>query len=375
MSSDPTTISVTEPRDLVALVPYRLGFEPRDSLVLVSLREPGSQVGLVLRVDLADVAAPGSPAPYDLVRYLVEDGATRAVGVVYDPTPRRRLPVWLEVLEEALVEAGVDLVDCWQVDDERFRSLLCSAPGCCPREGWPVSDLQSATVSAQMVALGISPARTRQERLPDLEPAPPAVRRRVAARVRRLCVAPTTGPGAAGRRVRGLQAWLRVLAEPGVAEESDLALALAGLADPVARDAVVLTCTVEGRDGALELALTGRSGSGGSALDALFDHGQAPPSAPDRQHLARVRDALATLARHAQGRHRADALAVLAWAAWWEGDGAQGLDLSDLALGALPGHPLAVLVRAALHAGTPPGWVRAQRRSGLRSVPPRPGRR
>lgn len=374
MSSDPTSISVTEPRDLVALVPYRLGFEPRDSLVLVSLREPGSHVGLVLRVDLADVAVPGSPAPYELTRYLLEDGATRAVGVVYDTTPLRRLPVWLEVLEEALVEAGVDLVDCWQVDDERFRSLLCSAQGCCPREGWPVSDLQSATVSAQMVALGVSPARTRQERLPDLQPAPQAVRRRVAARVRRLCAAPTTGPGVAGRRVRGLQAWLRVLAEPDVAEEADLALALAGLADPVVRDAVVLTCTADGRDAALELALTGRAASGDDALDALFGHGAGPVPTPDRQHLAQVRDGLATLARHAQGRHRADALAVLAWAAWWEGDGAQGLDLSDLALDALPGHPLATLVRGALHAGTPPGWVRVERRSGLRAVP-RPGRR
>ena len=76
------------------------------------------------------------------------------------------------------------------------------------------------------------------------------------------------------------------------------------------------------------------------------------------------------IARHAQGRHRADAVAVMAWAAWWEGDGAQGLDLSGLALDALPGHPLAALVRDALRVGTAPGWVRAGRRAGLRVVPP-----
>ncbi len=373
MSTDPTAIIVSEPRDVVALVPYRLGFVPRDSLALVSLRAPGSQVGLVLRVDLADVTASGSGAAHQLAGYLVEDGATRAVGVLYDTSSHRRVPAWLTDVEDVLAGAGIDLVDCWQVDDHRFRSLLCAGQGCCPAEGWPVRDLQSATVSAQMVALGINPARTREGRLPDLAPAPTQVRRRVAARVRRL-VEGSGGDTPAGRRVLCLQGWLRVLADASVADERDVALALAGLADPVVRDAVVLTCTTDGRQAALELALTGRSDSCDTALDALFDQGPGPVPRPDRRHLAQIRAALAALARHTQGSRRADALAVLAWASWWEGDGAQGLDLSDLALDAVPGHPLATLVRRALRTGTAPGWVRAERRTGLRVVPPGPER-
>jgi hypothetical protein len=363
MSSDPTRIVVSEPRDVIALVPYRLGFVPRDSLAVVALRGPGSQVGLVLRVDLAEVVVGGAGAARQLAGYLVDDGARRAVAVLYDTTAHAGPPAWLARLEYVLADAGVDLVDCWQVDDRRFRSLLCAGQGCCPADGWPVTALQSATVSAEMVALGLNPARSRAERLPDLSPAPAGARRRVAARVRR-----TGAPQTSADRGRCLTAWLRVLADPSLADERDLALALTGLHDPLVRDAVVLTCTPDGRRPACELVLSG-GGAAVPALDALFDHGTGPVPLPDRALLARAAAALAVLARHAQGERRADALAVMAWAAWWEGDGAQGLDLSDLALASRPDHSLAVLVREALRYVTPPGWVRAQRRADLEAVP------
>ncbi len=164
------------------------------------------------------------------------------------------------------------------------------------------------------------------------------------------------GPSA---RVACLHAWLRVLGAPAVAEERDLALALVGLGEPVVRDAVVLTCTPDGRAAAEELVLTGGTGAG-DALDALFDvAGDGPVPTPDRDQLAAASRALALLARYAQGPRRADPLAVMAWAAWWEGDGAQGLDLSELALRSRRDHSLALLVHQALRAATPPGWVRA----------------
>ncbi len=280
MRSDPTGIVVTEPRDLVALVPYRLGFLPADSLVLVALRDPGSEVGLVLRVDLADVLRNGADGLEQLATHLADDGARRAVAVVYDDAPGASVP-WLPVLDHVLERCGVDLLDCWHVGPHRFRSLLCVGQGCCPPDGWPVTDLQSATVSAQMVALGVSPAASRAELLPDLRPVAPAVRRRVAARVRRTPV--PHGPSA---RVACLHAWLRVLGAPAVAEERDLALALVGLGEPVVRDAVVLTCTPDGRAAAEELVLTGGTGAG-DALDALFDvAGDGPVPSPDRDQLA-----------------------------------------------------------------------------------------
>ena len=80
-----TTIRVREPRELLSLIPHQLGFHPRESAVVVSLREPRGRVGLVARVDLADLGDrdSGPQLARTLVTHLVNDGAGRAVLVVY----------------------------------------------------------------------------------------------------------------------------------------------------------------------------------------------------------------------------------------------------------------------------------------------------
>ena len=51
---DTPTLRVTEPREMLSLVPYQLGFHPTESVVAVSLRPPRGRVGLLVRVDLTD---------------------------------------------------------------------------------------------------------------------------------------------------------------------------------------------------------------------------------------------------------------------------------------------------------------------------------
>ena len=52
-STDHTTVRVNTPTDLIAALPYLLGFHPRESLVLVATRgRTGGSLGLTLRVDL-----------------------------------------------------------------------------------------------------------------------------------------------------------------------------------------------------------------------------------------------------------------------------------------------------------------------------------
>ncbi|WP_036959882.1 DUF4192 family protein, partial [Promicromonospora kroppenstedtii] len=60
-------VRVAGPEDLLAYIPYRLGFEPVESVVVVSLTGPRQRVGLVARVDLADLRLrrPGDPAGPD----------------------------------------------------------------------------------------------------------------------------------------------------------------------------------------------------------------------------------------------------------------------------------------------------------------------
>ncbi|HEY8717893.1 DUF4192 family protein, partial [Pengzhenrongella sp.] len=80
-----TTIRVREPRELLALLPYQLGFRPQESAVAVALRAPRGRVGLIARVDLPDLGdvLNGPQLARGLVSHLVSDGARRAVLVIY----------------------------------------------------------------------------------------------------------------------------------------------------------------------------------------------------------------------------------------------------------------------------------------------------
>ena len=85
-----TTIRASEPRDLLAYLPYRLGFRPHRSVVVVSLRGARGRVGLVARVDLDDLAdeQAGETVGSGLASHVWRDGAQRAVVVVYDEASR-----------------------------------------------------------------------------------------------------------------------------------------------------------------------------------------------------------------------------------------------------------------------------------------------
>ena len=47
-----TPIKLTDPAQLLAALPYLLGFVPEDSVVLLGHRPPGTRIGLTLRADL-----------------------------------------------------------------------------------------------------------------------------------------------------------------------------------------------------------------------------------------------------------------------------------------------------------------------------------
>ncbi|MEK8228797.1 DUF4192 family protein [Oerskovia sp. M15] len=86
-----TTIRARGPRELLAYVPFRLGYRPDDSAVLVSLRTARGRVGLVARIDLSDLAdlENGPQVARTLVSHLCSDGASRAALVVYSDADLR----------------------------------------------------------------------------------------------------------------------------------------------------------------------------------------------------------------------------------------------------------------------------------------------
>ncbi|SCL38930.1 protein of unknown function [Micromonospora pallida] len=161
-STDQPRLAVRSPADLIAAVPYLLGFHPADSMVLVALQ--GKQIIFAAR---ADLPAPGSD-PKPVSRYLAgvlgRQDADAVTVIGYGPAAQ--VTATLDVLRPDLDGAGLTVLDALRVEDGRYWSYLCPDPGCCPPEGTPydprASQLTAAAVFAGQVALPDRAALTAQ---------------------------------------------------------------------------------------------------------------------------------------------------------------------------------------------------------------------
>jgi hypothetical protein len=172
---------ISGPEELLAAVPYLVGFHPQDSLVLVGLRNRRVQV--TARLDLAD-AVPGGIA-YTLAA-MSRGGVTSVIAVIYaddmeideetDPRP------WdvLACIEEQTALRGCRWDDVLLVAAQRWWSLTCTAQECCPPEGRELPSAPTAfTAAATYDGMVVLPDRTALEAL--LDPVPEAERAALAA--------------------------------------------------------------------------------------------------------------------------------------------------------------------------------------------------
>ena len=90
--------TLTSPHDLLAAIPFLIGYHPQNSLVLVALKDEA--VGMAMRVDYPD-DLPASA--YDLLAsHLPREGSTGALLVAYVPTARNDGEAVLSDLAAAL---------------------------------------------------------------------------------------------------------------------------------------------------------------------------------------------------------------------------------------------------------------------------------
>ena len=186
-------ITLRGPGDVIAVLPYQLGYHPRSCVVAVALR--GRRIGLVARTDLPPPEHAGSVVD-GLVGPLLRDEATSVIVIGYEDEPDASQPS-LVALVERLERAGVDVVDVVVVRDGRRYSPTCSEP-CCPPDGVPLPDPADVPAVAEFVARGRCPLPSRDdvEALVEADPGQVrgvtdavAVRSRMPRRRRRAAVA------------------------------------------------------------------------------------------------------------------------------------------------------------------------------------------
>jgi len=387
-------LTLAGPRDLLAALPYRLGFHPRRSLVLLELApadpsRPGRhRLGVCVRGDLpataeaveavaAAVAAPWergtAGGPVVLVAY---DDAEPDDPEPDDPEPDDPGPVdaaerpgpgpvlaplvgaLVARVEDRLRLAGSVVHDVVAVGPRRWRSLRCADPACCPPGGGAVAELATGAVAAEAVLRGLSAAPSREELAAAA--APPAPER--SRRARRALLQASAAPWSPGRRRASLLLWAatreryegehRGTRAGTLPAPESCGRLLAALADPAVRDAVLLDAVPGAAAGAAAAALLAGAGASPHLARALA-------TAPDpRRAEAGARLAL-DLARHGDGEAAAGALAVAAWTWWSVGDGVRAAACAARALEGDGRQGLALLVTRALQQGLPPAWLQA----------------
>ncbi|PWD49841.1 hypothetical protein C8046_03205 [Serinibacter arcticus] len=167
--SQPPVIRVNEAREVLAYVPHALGFTPTASLVVLSLRPPRGRIGLVARVDLADLDGPQArDVAAGLTQHLRADGAAGVFVVLYTDLPlaEARRSTALEAaarsLERAL-GARTPVTDVWVVAGDAYSSLRCDDERCCPTEGHELELLGTTRIGAAMVLAGSAPVSRRED--------------------------------------------------------------------------------------------------------------------------------------------------------------------------------------------------------------------
>ena len=151
----PTTaplIRARRPADVLATVPYLLGFHPRDSLVVLTLTGPRDRVAFTVRVDLPDEGSRQQWAAA-LLAALRRNSARRVLVAAFCADEAVAGPA-VTAVRDALARARITLVDAWRADGHRWWSYVCTDPACCPPTG-TTYDAASGPCAVQAVVNGL----------------------------------------------------------------------------------------------------------------------------------------------------------------------------------------------------------------------------
>jgi hypothetical protein len=316
---------LSSPLDVLAAVPYLLGFHPADSLVVIGLTgdPPRGQVSVTTRWDL-----PLEPAATaQLVPLLRRERITQIILAGYGPGTRVTPAV--DEIRALAAAAGLDVAEALRVERDRFWSYLCLSTDCCPTDGTPY-DPAASPVPAQATLNGMVALRDREALERSVAPlygaAGDGMREATAAAV-----------DEAGRRVRACRD----------ADEFATDFVTDGIAlVHAAIDTYQAGQRLHDADAArLGLAL---------AVIRVRDEAWTLIDDPTlRTHLSLWGD----LTRRLEPRFVAPAAALLALAAWRDGDCALAGIALERALTADPGYSMANLLMHALRHFLSPGML------------------
>jgi Domain of unknown function (DUF4192) len=331
-------VRISSAAEILAAVPYLLGFHPTRSVVVIGARPPRDRVHVTFRYDLLDLPEPGyaSEMAAHAAGVLANQDVTVAIVAGYGPGALVT-PIAGE-FRRHLTDAGLELREMLRVEDGRYWSYLCHDPGCCPAEGVPF-DVSVSAVAAQMTLAGnvTLPDRAALERT----------------------VAPLGGVARASMCQATIRAENRAAALVAQAARSDRA--------PQKRREILRPVIDEGLRAVSEAIGAYRGGGQISGDDAIAwltvaladlrvrDDAWARM---DPEHAEAHQRLWTDIVRRAEPRYVPAPACLLAFTAWQSGNGALANIAIARALESDPGYTMALLLFEAVGGGLPPSAAR-----------------
>ena len=367
MSSD-NQIKITSPSDLLSIIPFALGYQPLESLVVACVRTTG-KLGMVARTSLSDLADKGCCAQIAkmVAQNAADDGVAKAFLVFYSKAMDEFSLIGLKKHAKCFAAAFAPApAEAWVVGETRYFCLDCDGDGCCPVGGFDTETLRATAPSAELVYRGYAPAVTRTHYLGLPAAAPSRLRAARSAEAKALASLAAEPGRLAEFRKTAFTAWQQLCTHDddcaaGVvtAKPAQLARLAVGLRDVGLRDAVLISCLPGGGAAAQKLAHSATS-PGDAVRDVLNAVvGQAEAAEPELVTYNRHCAVLEQVAAHASTELLAGPLALLGFLAWWAGDGTKANCRLEQALDADANNQLAQILRTAMENQVRPGWVRA----------------
>lgn len=142
--------TLTSPIDLLNAIPFMIGFQPSDSIVVVGTKI--EEIEFAMRIDFPDDV---QPEQFDeVVSHLVENESTHALLVSYVPDAVNDVDLILKTLTDGIESRGISIRESLIVVGDRWRSLLCDDRECCPLEGSQMPELGSSRIAAEQISSG-----------------------------------------------------------------------------------------------------------------------------------------------------------------------------------------------------------------------------
>jgi len=363
-------IKVRNPRDLFSILPYALGYQPEESILVICLREQGG-LGMIARTSLVDLE--DNKCCVELSKMVAHSAAAdntgRAFVVVYcRATDEFTLHGYKKQAKQFAHALKPIPVETWIINSEVFYRIDCEEHGCCPPGGFPVSDLAETEASAALVYRGYAPSRNRDDYLRLPQPAPGNVEAanlaasRFASEKRRN-TAPITW------RQKAFITWqnaVELTAQDKAIPPKVLGVLGAALTDTTMRDAVLLSCLPDGAITANEIIENAKAAHQTAAdlMARVVGDDELVPIAPDHQLIRNAAIVLEAVAAHATELRQPGPLTLLAFLAWWGGDGTRANARVRQALAITKDYQLASTLAAAIENRLLPGWIRQRGSSG-----------